>query len=69
MQSACNWLTSRLSRVPSQSLSSDDSPSGAQWHIRRTDLLDLVVRKAAELAQDDDSEPSPEDTARETDGP
>jgi hypothetical protein len=69
MQSACNWLTSRLSRVPNQSLSSDDSPPSAQWHIRRTDLLDLLVRKAAEFAQDDDSEPSPDDTARETDEP
>jgi hypothetical protein len=60
LQGACNWLTARLAQIPSLESASADSPPGAQWHIRRTDLLDFVVRKAAELATDND-EASAED--------
>ena len=43
MQSACNWLTSRLAREPGGLPMTEDTPLGAQWHLRRTDLLDFLV--------------------------
>jgi hypothetical protein len=54
MQSACDWLTSRLSQTPRLHSSTEDAPSGAQWHIRRSELLDFLVAKVAERATDED---------------
>ncbi|MFI5036673.1 MAG: hypothetical protein ACHQFZ_10770 [Acidimicrobiales bacterium] len=51
---ACDWLTSLLSQVPVAQGSSVDAPPGAQWHIRRTDLLDFIVSQASEFEADDD---------------
>lgn len=51
---AAGWLTSQLSKIPLGSCGPDDSPPGAQWHIRRTDLLDFVVDCASEPDDDDD---------------
>ncbi len=55
MQRACNWLTSRLAQVPGLLPMTEDAPPGAQWHLRRTDLLDFLVRKIAQLSEDDGS--------------
>jgi hypothetical protein len=60
MQRACNWLTSRLAQAPGLIRMTEDTPSGAQWHLRRTDLLDFLVRKIAEFSADDDSEDAPD---------
>lgn len=59
MQSACNWLTSRLPHTPGHLRASDDTPPGAQWHLRRTDLLNFLVDKVAEFADDDEAEDPP----------
>jgi hypothetical protein len=56
MQRACNWLTSRLAQVPGLIRMTEDTPPGAQWHLRRTDLLGFMVRKIAEFSADDDCE-------------
>jgi hypothetical protein len=67
MRRACNWLTSRLSQVPSQSFASEAAPPGAQWHIKRSELLDFLVRKVAEFAVEDDLEDSPGDAGKAAD--
>jgi hypothetical protein len=61
MQRACNWLTSRLAQSPGLLSTTADTPPGAHWHLRRTDLLDFLVRKVAEFSADDDSEHEPDD--------
>jgi hypothetical protein len=60
MQRACNWLTSRLARAPGLIRMTENTPSGAQWHLRRTELLDFLVGKIAEFSADDDFEDSPD---------
>lgn len=60
MQRACNWLTSQLAQVPGRLAISEDAPPGAHWHIRRTDLLDFLVCKIAELSEDDGSGDGPD---------
>jgi hypothetical protein len=60
MQCACNWLTSRLAQTPGLLRMTEDTPPGAQWHFRRTDLLDFLVRKIAEFSADDGSEDAPD---------
>ena len=59
MQASCNWLTSRLSQSPGHLPPSDNAPPGAQWRLRRTDLLDFLATKVAELAADDDTKDPP----------
>ena len=60
LQRACNWLTSRLAQAPGILRVTENTPPGAQWHIRRTDLLDFLVRKIAEFSADDDLEDAPD---------
>lgn len=62
MQRACNWLTSRLAQAPGLLPVTEDTPPGAQWHLRRTDLLDFLIRKIAEFSEDDDPEDQPDDS-------
>jgi hypothetical protein len=65
MQRACNWLTSRLAQAPGLIRMTDDTPPGAQWHLRRTDLLDFVVRKIAEFSAEADSEDAQDNSGGE----
>ena len=53
---ACDWLSSQLSQIPLSPSASDATPPGAQWHIRRTDLLDFIVRRALEPDDDDEDD-------------
>lgn len=53
---ACEWITGQLSQVPLSSGSFSDGPLDAQWHIRRTDLLDFVVTRALEPDDDEDED-------------
>ena len=53
---ACEWITGQLSQVPLSSGSFSDGPLDAQWHIRRTDLLDFVVTRALDPDDDEDED-------------
>lgn len=65
MRSACNWLTSRLARATDGLRMIADAPLGAQWHLRRTDLLNFLMCKVTELSAED----GPDDESyRDSDG-
>lgn len=56
MQHACNWLTAHLARKPGLLPVTEDTPPGAQWHIRRSDLLEFLAHKVTEPRADEASE-------------
>lgn len=56
MQHACNWLTAHLARKPGLLSVTEDTPPGAQWHIRRSDLLESLAHKVTEPRADEASE-------------